>query len=164
MSPPAQNDLPTALINSAPPSGGRPTSSKVAISSSAMPGVSALRRSGALSVTTATPPSTSSRTSPESVTSTHLSKKRKRSDDAGQRRPQPVGTVGEHPRGQHPRPGQLAAGLVAPGPQPPGQVVQLVLLGEADRTVHLVGQPGDHLHRGPRPHLRRRTGEHRVLP
>src|SRR3954451_5942079 len=163
MSPPAQNDRPTAVMTSAPTSGRPSTSSKVAISSSAMPGVSALRRSGALSVTTATPPSTSSRTSPESVTSTHLSKKRKSSDDAGQRRPQPVGTVGEHARGQHPRPGEFAAGLVAPGPQPPGQVVQLVLLGEPDRTVHLVGQPRDHLHRRARPYLSRGGREDDVL-
>src|SRR6185436_11509086 len=93
------------------------TSSNVAIRSAAIPGVSALRRSGALSVTTATPPSTSSRTSPESVTSTPFEKEE--SDDAGQRRPQAVGTVGEQPLAEHPRPGQLAAGLVAPGPQPP---------------------------------------------
>src|SRR3954451_15045415 len=69
MSPPAQNDFPTAFTTSAPTSGLASTSSNVAISSSAIPGVSALRRSGAFSVTTATPPSTSSRTSPEPATS-----------------------------------------------------------------------------------------------
>ena len=36
-----------------------------------------------------------------------------------------------------------------PRPQPPGQVVQLVLLREPDRPVHLVRQPGDHLDRRP---------------
>src|SRR3954464_2173207 len=126
MSPPAQNDLPTALMTSAPTSERPSTSSNVAISSAAIVGVSALRRSGALSVTTATPPSTSSRTSPEPVTSTPFAEEEP-SDDTGKRRPQTVGTVGEQPRREHPRPGQLAAGLVAPGPQPPGQVVQLVL-------------------------------------
>ena len=54
MSPPAQNDLPTARITSAPTSARPSTSSNVAISSSAIPGVSALRRSGAFSVTIAT--------------------------------------------------------------------------------------------------------------
>src|SRR3954452_2476898 len=69
MSPPAQNDFPTARTTSAPTSGLASTSSNVAISSSAIAGVSALRRSGAFSVTIATPPSTSSSTSPEPATS-----------------------------------------------------------------------------------------------
>src|SRR4051795_9603418 len=69
MSPPAQNDFPTARTTSAPTSGLASTSSNVAISSSAIAGVSALRRSGAFSVTIATPPSTSSSTSPDPVTS-----------------------------------------------------------------------------------------------
>src|SRR5829696_1457941 len=68
MSPPAQNDLPSALMTSAPTSGLASTSSNVAIRSSAIAGVSALRRSGAFSVTIATPPSTSSSTSPEPAT------------------------------------------------------------------------------------------------
>src|SRR5215212_5848809 len=69
MSPPAQKDLPTALITSAPTSDRASTSSNVAISSSAIAGVSAFRRSGAFSVTIATAPSTSSSTSPDPATS-----------------------------------------------------------------------------------------------
>src|SRR5215218_4931739 len=69
MSPPAQNDFPTARMTSAPTSGLASTSLNVAISSSAIAGVSALRRSGAFSVTIATPPSTSSSTSPDPATS-----------------------------------------------------------------------------------------------
>src|SRR3954469_4206119 len=72
MSPPAQKDLPTARTTSAPTSGLASTSSNVAISSSAIAGVSALRRSGAFSVTIATPPSTSSSTSPDPATSPPL--------------------------------------------------------------------------------------------
>src|SRR3954452_25632682 len=73
MSPPAQKDLPTARTTSAPISGFASTSSNVAISSSAIEGVSALRRSGAFSVTIAAAPSTSSSTSPEPATSPPLS-------------------------------------------------------------------------------------------
>src|SRR4051794_24730423 len=84
MSPPAQKDLPTARTTSAPISGFASTSSNVAISSSAIEGVNALRRSGAFSVTIATAPSTSSSTSPEPATSPPLSQ------EAG-------ATAGEHP-------------------------------------------------------------------
>src|SRR3954462_15749904 len=72
MSPPAQNDFPTARTTRAPTSGLASTSSNVSISSSAIAGVSALRRSGAFSVTIATPPSTSSSTSPDPATSPPL--------------------------------------------------------------------------------------------
>src|SRR3954468_3646560 len=69
MSPPAQNDFLTARITRAPTSGLASTSSNVAISSSAIAIVRALRRSGAFSVTITTPPSTSSSTSPDPATS-----------------------------------------------------------------------------------------------
>src|SRR4051794_32012762 len=83
MSPPAQNDRPTALTTSAPTSARPSTSSKTPISSCAIPGVSALRRSGALRVTTATAPSKSSSTSPESATSPPFSREEPARETAG---------------------------------------------------------------------------------
>src|SRR4051795_1717363 len=82
MSPPAQKDLPTARTTRAPISGFASTSSNVAISSSAIEGVNALRRSGAFSVTIATAPSTSSSTSPEPATSPPLSQEVSQEADA----------------------------------------------------------------------------------
>ena len=69
MSPPAQNDFPTARMTSAPTSGSRVHLVERRDQLVGHPGVSALRRSGAFSVTIATPPSTSSSTSPDPATS-----------------------------------------------------------------------------------------------
>src|SRR4051794_23275834 len=104
MSPPAQNDFPTAFSTSAPTSDRASTSSSVAMNSAAIPGVSALRRSGAFSVTTATPSSTSSSTSPEPATSTPLRRRRRgtprRAPQASDHAPtidRPTGRMRLHP-------------------------------------------------------------------
>src|SRR4051794_18322709 len=98
MSPPAQNDFPTARSTSAPTSVRPSTSSSVPMNSPAIAGVSALRRSGAFSVTTATPSSTSSSTSPEPATSTPL--RRRRARRRGRRRHQTTGLRRPHRLGQ----------------------------------------------------------------
>src|SRR3954451_24749897 len=72
MSPPAQNDFPTARTTRAPTSGLASTSSNVAISSSAIAGGSALRGSGSFSSTIAPPPSTPSSPSPDPPTTPPL--------------------------------------------------------------------------------------------
>src|SRR4051812_47873787 len=108
MSPPAQNDLPTAFTTSAPTSARPSTSSNTPISSCAIPGVSALRRSGAFRVTTATAPSKSSSTSPEPATSPPFNR-----GGAGLRPRRPGSFASDHGPGD-----AAAAGRHTPAPCP----------------------------------------------
>ena len=56
--------------------------------------------------------------------------------------PQRISTGRRHVMADKAVPRRLIAELIAPGPQPPRQEVQAVLVREADSAVHLVGDAG----------------------
>src|SRR5579864_552366 len=53
-------------------------------------------------------------------------------------RPEPVRALRRHEAAELRCPEALVAELVAPGPEPPREMVQAMLVGEADRAMHLV--------------------------
>ena len=78
------------------------------------------------------------------------------------RRPQRRAAAARGLGAEHLPPVGLVAAFVAPGPEPRGPVVQVVLRGVADGAVHLVREPGDRARRLARPRLGGREGEGRA--